>query len=335
VASRAHSTAPPRNRLARGRDHAGNPNTRRLNRHPRRRKKAKPAPPETNVEASDPAPEKTAERPAAKPEPKPKPKPEPAPEPNPKPPPTLGGDEEHSPYDATVTVSGVADGDTIEVTPAIDGVEDVRLIGVDTPETVDPSEEVEPYGPEAPAFATQELVGRKVQLEFGLERWDDYDRLLAYIYTGGRMFNEELVEGGYAQAYPYPPNTKYEARFEAAQDAARSAELGIWGLTLAQQCQLADRGNGIGEGTAGCSASASASSSTSASPSTSAKAKPSGGGAVAPISEDDCPQSAPIKGNQSGLYHVPGGTYYDVTNPEECFATASEAEAAGYEASSR
>jgi hypothetical protein len=69
---------------------------------------------------------------------------------------------------------------------------------------------------------------------------------------------------------------------------------------------LADRGNSIGESTAGCSDSSSASSSASAG--SSAKAKPSGGGAVAPVSEDDCPQSAPIKGNQSGLYHVPGRT---------------------------
>ncbi len=54
-----------------------------------------------------------------------------------------------------------------------------------------------------------------------------------------------------------------------------------------------------------------------------------------PISEDNCPASAPIKGNQSGLYHVPEGSYYDVTNPEECFATAGDAEAAGYEAASQ
>ena len=48
-----------------------------------------------------------------------------------------------------------------------------------------------------------------------------------------------------------------------------------------------------------------------------------------------CPPNAPVKGNQSGLYHVPGGAYYVVTNPEEYFATAEDAEAAGYEASSR
>jgi micrococcal nuclease len=220
-------------------------------------------------------------------------------------------------------------------------VEDVRLIGVDTPETVDPDEEVEPYGRKASSFATSELTGKRVGLEFDQERIDQYDRLLAYVYTGdGEMFNEVLVEKGYAQAYPYPPNTKYDIRFEKAQREAKARDLGIRGLPLEQQCLLADHGNGIGEGSIKCdlmaeeSASPSASSSASASADSSATTEPSGG-AVAPISEDDCPASAPIKGNQSGLYHVPGGAYYDVTNPEECFATPQDAEAAGYEASSR
>ena len=232
------------------------------------------------------------------------------------------------------------DGDTVEVSPAIRGTEDIRLIGIDTPETVDPGEEVEPYGPQASAFATRELTGRKVDLEFDQERIDQYGRLLAYVYANGSMFNEKLVEDGYAQAYPYPPNTTYEGKFAATQARARASGIGIWGLTEAQQCKLADRGNGIGEGTPGCTATASATSSATAASSapatSSATAKaPSGGGAVPPISEDDCPRSAPIKGNQSGLYHVPGGAYYEVTNPEECFATPAAAEAAGYEASSR
>ena len=52
-----------------------------------------------------------------------------------------------------------------------------------------------------------------------------------------------------------------------------------------------------------------------------------------PISEDNCPQSAPIKGNQSsGIYHMPGDAYYDVTDPEECFASEAAAQAAGYRA---
>ncbi|ANC32870.1 hypothetical protein [Isoptericola dokdonensis] len=54
---------------------------------------------------------------------------------------------------------------------------------------------------------------------------------------------------------------------------------------------------------------------------------------TAPINVDDCPGWAPIKGNQSGIYHVPGGRWYDVTNPEECFTTESAAVNAGYRAS--
>jgi endonuclease YncB( thermonuclease family) len=126
-------------------------------------------------------------------------------------------------YGATVTVSRVVDGDTVEISPAINGVEDVRLIGVDTPETVDPGEEVEPYGPQASAFATRELTGHRVRLGFDEERIDQDGRLLGYVYAGGSMFNEELVRKGYAQAYPYPPNTAYETKFAAAQNGARTA----------------------------------------------------------------------------------------------------------------
>lgn len=57
---------------------------------------------------------------------------------------------------------------------------------------------------------------------------------------------------------------------------------------------------------------------------------------TAPYSSGDCPSWAPIKGNgNSGIYHVPGGAYYDVTNAEECFATESAARNAGYRASKR
>src|SRR5215210_7907326 len=171
-------------------------------------------------------------------------------------------------------------------------------------------------------------------MENKIERMDQYDRLLAYVYTrDSQMFNEDLLEEGYAQAHPYPPNTKYENCFVAAQADAMAASIGIWGLPFRKQCQLADRGNSIAEGTPGCSDATNAPSSTSTNSSASAglsvTAKPSGGGVVAPISEDDCPQNAPIKGNQSGLYHVPGGAYYDVSNPAECFATAAAAEDAG------
>ena len=101
-----------------------------------------------------------------------------------------------------------------------------------TPETKDPNEEVEPYGPEASDYTSNELEGEEVELEFDAERKDQHDRLLAYVYpVGEEMFNEDLLESGHAQLYTVPPNDKYEGRFEAAQDEAREIELGIWGLS--------------------------------------------------------------------------------------------------------
>lgn len=89
-------------------------------------------------------------------------------------------------------------------------------------------------------------------MQFGAEKTDQYDRLLAYVYAGEEMFNEVLVEEGYAQAYPYEPNTEYEDRFATAQDEAKASGLGIWGLSIADQCLLANHGIGIGEGSPGC-----------------------------------------------------------------------------------
>jgi len=125
---------------------------------------------------------------------------------------------------------------------------------------------------------------------------------------------------------------------EEAQQEASASGLGIWGLSFEEQCQLANHGNGIGEGSAGCedaadaSASATSSAAASATATASASAEPSGG--VAPISEQDCPPSAPIKGNDSSsgelIYHTRSSATYDETYPEECFATEAAAQAAGY-----
>jgi micrococcal nuclease len=155
---------------------------------------------------------------------------------------------------ATATVTRVVDGDTIEISPAVGGIEEVRLIGVDTPETVDPSEGVEPYGPQSSSFTKTQLEGKRVALEFDQEREDQYGRLLAYVHVGGQMFNETLLRQGYAQLYIVAPNDKYEPQFTQVQQQARTAARGIWGLTTQQQCELADRGNGIGEGSPGCQA---------------------------------------------------------------------------------
>ena len=100
-----------------------------------------------------------------------------------------------------VTVERVVDGDTIEVKPAVSGSEGVRLLGVDTPETVDPDQPVEPYGPQASAFTEQQLEGILVTLIFDQERVDRYGRALAYVQLGNqsKTFNETLLRRGYAQ----------------------------------------------------------------------------------------------------------------------------------------
>src|SRR4051794_18722866 len=124
--------------------------------------------PESTTEAAKAAPKKAAGRSEEKPEEKRKPKPEPNPTPAPSqeskaaPPPTMTV----RPARATVMVRGVIEGPTSEIPPAVNGLKDVRLIGVDTPETVDPSEGVEPYGQQASDFATRELALSRVHLRF-------------------------------------------------------------------------------------------------------------------------------------------------------------------------
>jgi micrococcal nuclease len=122
----------------------------------------------------------------------------------------------------TARVVRVVDGDTIEV--SLNGTtEKVRLIGVDTPETVHPTIGVEPYGKEASNFTKEKLTDQTVKLEFDVEERDRYGRLLAYVWLDEELFNEVLLKEGYAQLATYPPNVKYVERFKAAQKEARKA----------------------------------------------------------------------------------------------------------------
>ncbi len=141
-----------------------------------------------------------------------------------------GGQELHARANALVT--RVVDGDTIEVRYRGRTIT-VRLIGIDTPETVAPGQPVECYGPAASAFTERELEGRRVRLEFDVERIDRYGRTLAYVWRGSELFNETLVRRGYAFVTTYPPNVRYVERFLAAQRAARSHERGVWGACVA------------------------------------------------------------------------------------------------------
>jgi micrococcal nuclease len=120
------------------------------------------------------------------------------------------------------------DGDTLEV--AFDGRrEDVRLIGVDTPETVKPGTPVQCFGPRASDFTHGHLDGRHVLLVFGVERRDVYGRLLAYVYFRGSLFEAQLVRRGLARTLAIAPNTRFASRFQRLQTAAARAGRGLWG----------------------------------------------------------------------------------------------------------
>jgi endonuclease YncB( thermonuclease family) len=127
-----------------------------------------------------------------------------------------------------VSVTSVVDGDTIDVSPQVEGRTRVRLIGVDTPEV---SGGEEPCGPEASDFTTQQLEGQEVTLEFDEDRIDPYDRVLAYVWVpslDGELFNETLVRRGLARVMTVEPNVKYEDRFLAAESEAKAEGLGVW-----------------------------------------------------------------------------------------------------------
>lgn len=122
-------------------------------------------------------------------------------------------------------VERVVDGDTIIVR----GVGRVRLIGVDTPETVDPRRPVELFGKEASAFTKRLLEGRRVRLEYDQQRTDRYGRTLAYVYLpDGTFANAEIIRRGYGHAYTRFP-FRLRDRFRRIEREARSAGVGLWG----------------------------------------------------------------------------------------------------------
>jgi micrococcal nuclease len=131
------------------------------------------------------------------------------------------------PAGVDVVVRKVVDGDTLEVS----GGERVRLIGVDTPETVAPDRPVGCFGTEASRF-TASLVppGTPVRLVGDVEQRDRYGRLLAYVYrqSDGLFVNAELLRQGYAQLLTIPPNIAHTDQFTAIARQAREGSQGLW-----------------------------------------------------------------------------------------------------------
>lgn len=151
--------------------------------------------------------------------------------------PRMVDDDRTGPYRVVRTV----DGDTIVL--LMDGKQEtVRLIGVDTPETVHPNRPVEFFGKEASAFTRGILSEQDAYLDFDLEQKDRYGRLLAYVYraSDGLFVNREIVRQGYGHAYTQFP-FKHLDEFRRAEQEAREAKRGLWaGETKSAETKIAD-----------------------------------------------------------------------------------------------
>ena len=124
------------------------------------------------------------------------------------------------------TIERVVDGDTLAT-----GLGKVRLIGIDTPETVDPRRPVGCFGHEASANTAALLPeGTQVRLVYDVERRDRFGRLLAYVYrrSDGLFVNARILADGFASILTIPPNVAHAEEFFELQRAAREAGRGLW-----------------------------------------------------------------------------------------------------------
>lgn len=131
---------------------------------------------------------------------------------------------------ASGRVVSIVDGDTLDI-GFESGVERVRLIGVDTPETKKPGSPVECFGPEATQWLMAWLPpGTEVVVQRDVESRDDYGRLLLYVFRfdDGLFMNASLVENGFARPLDIPPNTTFTREFRRLALLAESEKVGLW-----------------------------------------------------------------------------------------------------------
>lgn len=201
-----------------------------------------------------------------------------------------------------VEVLSVIDGDTIRI--LYEGSETtVRYLLIDTPETNHPRFGEQPLGQEATDENRRLLDSGEVTIEFDVgDRFDDYGRLLAYIYADGESVQEQLLESGHARvAYVFPPNTRYLDDFENAEQLAKEQQRGIWEY----EDYVTDRGfdkDAVNEMESG----------------------------IHEPRSDDCDIKGNINRNGDKIYHLPGSHSYDQTNPEEWFCSEQEARDNGF-----
>lgn len=143
--------------------------------------------------------------------------------------PSVPQEETQTEYGSLYDVVRIVDGDTLVAD--VEGEEiKVRLIGVNTPESVheDESKNV-PEGKDASAYIENLLKGRKIYLVYDEDKEDDYGRTLAYVFTEDFEFvNLLLVEEGLAECMRIEPNTRYASAFAEAETAAKAADKGFW-----------------------------------------------------------------------------------------------------------
>ena len=123
-------------------------------------------------------------------------------------------------------VTRVIDGDTLEV----DNEQKVRMIGIDTPETVHPSKPVEYFGKEASDKLKEMIEGKEVELvpDPTQDDVDRYGRWLRYVYLNGVDINLEMIKQGYAFEYTYRIPYEKQNEYKKAQEFAKENELGLW-----------------------------------------------------------------------------------------------------------
>lgn len=127
-------------------------------------------------------------------------------------------------------VTRVIDGDTLAIDD--NGEEKkVRLIGINSPESVDPRRPVQCYGEEASQHMQDLAKGRLIQLEYddSQGQYDKYGRILAYAYLeDGRMLNQIMIADGYAYEYTYDKPYIYQSKMKTAETIARNSSRGLW-----------------------------------------------------------------------------------------------------------
>lgn len=131
-------------------------------------------------------------------------------------------------------VKKVVDGDTFYVNGKDGKDEKIRLIGIDAHETrKNFKKPVGFYGKEATAYLKQQVLYKKVRLEYDIGKKDRYGRTLAYAYLeNGKFINADLVRYGYAVVLTVSPNVKYAEKFYLYQQEARTKKRGLWGVSV-------------------------------------------------------------------------------------------------------